>query len=285
MHCPGGTPEDDPAHSRTDDSAEDRSTADDPAADAGAQDAHGERGAQAEPGDDADDTVKVQWPWGSSRPSRADKVLLGFIIGLPLFFLVIFPLRPMLIAKAPLLLSVITGAKTVIAGAGAFAEVESFPLWTAILAGFIGAVKFDWLWWLAGHRWGENIVRMVANTPSTYRKAEWIRNLPQWLLIILVVFGRMPGVPGSLVWLVAGWSGMRFRTFITANIACALLVSTASASLGWFIGQPAVDLLKLIDKYAIWISLALIVGTVAWASWKERNRAAKKRSAGTAEEA
>lgn len=236
-------------------------------------------GAHGESADDSAEAPKqIQWPWGDRSPSKADKVLLGFIIGLPLFFLVIFPLRPFLIAKMPVLLSVITGAKTVIAGAGAFAEVEGYPLWFAILAGFIGAVKFDWLWWLAGKHWGENVVRMVANTPKAYRKAARIRDLPHWLLVVLVVFGRFPGVPGSLVWLVAGWSGMRFRTFISANIACALLVSTISASLGWFIGQPAVDLLKLIDKYALWITLSLIVGTVIWTSKKERDRAAKRKN-------
>ena len=235
-------------------------------------------GADNSAGSSAEAEKPIPWPWDDRTPSKADKVLLGFIIGLPLFFLVIFPLRPFLIAKMPVLLSVITGAKTVIAGAGAFAKVEGYPLWFAILAGFIGAVKFDWLWWLAGRHWGENVVRMVANTPKAYRKAARIRDLPQWLLVVLVVFGRFPGVPGSLVWLVAGWSGMRFRTFISANIACALLVSTISASLGWFIGQPAVDLLKLIDKYALWITLALIVGTVIWTSKKERDRAAKRKN-------
>ena len=228
--------------------------------------------------DGAENPNQIPWPWGERTPTKADKVLLGFIIGLPLFFLVLFPFRPFLIAKMPVLLSVITGAKTVIAGAGAFANVEGYPLSLAILAGFIGAVKFDWLWWLAGRHWGEKVVRMVANTPSAYRKATRIRNLPQWLLVTLVVFGRFPGVPGSLVWLVAGWSGMRFRTFISANIACALLVSTISACLGWFIGQPAVDLLKLIDKYAIWITFALIIGTVIWTSKKERDRAARKKN-------
>ncbi|WAL39292.1 VTT domain-containing protein [Brevibacterium sp. BRM-1] len=216
-------------------------------------------------------TMRDLLPWeGTPRPS--DRVLLAFLFIIPLFYLVMWPLRPMLIAKMPVLLSFLIGAKTVVAGAGAFAAVESHPLWIVVAAGWAGMMKFDWLWWFAGRRWGERIVSIFANTERTYRRAEQIRRLPRWLLIALVVLGRFPGVPGSIVWLISGWSGMRFWTFFLCNAAGALVLSWGCAWIGFEIGQPAVDLLKLVDKYALWVSLAIIVGIAVWSGWKEARR-------------
>ena len=49
-------------------------------------------------------------------------------------------------------------------------------------------------------------------------------------------------------------------------------MSIALATLGYVIGQPAVDVLKVVDKYAIFISLALIFGTVAWSSIRSNKK-------------
>ncbi len=216
-------------------------------------------------------SMRDMLPW-DGKPRTSDKVLLAFLFIIPIFYLVMWPLRPMLIAQMPVVLSIVVGAKTVIAGAGAFAAVEGHSLLLVILAGWVGMMKFDWLWWLAGRRWGERIVSIFANTEKTYRRAEQIRNLPRWLLIVLVIFGRFPGVPGTIVWLIAGWSGMRFWVFFLCNGVGAAVLTAICAYIGFRIGQPAVDLLKLIDKYSIWVSLAIIIGIAVWSGWKEAKK-------------
>lgn len=241
----------------------------DDAADHGAADGAAERLAPQGPRQVR--TMRDLLPW-EGTPRRSDRVLLAFLFIIPVFYLVMWPLRPMLIAKMPVLLSLLVGAKTVVAGAGAFAAVEGHPLLLVVLAGWVGMMKFDWLWWFAGRRWGERVVSIFANTERAYRRAEQIRRLPRWLLIVLVVLGRFPGVPGSIVWLISGWSGMRFWTFFLCNGAGALALSWACAWIGFEIGQPAVDLLKLVDKYALWVSLAIIVGIAVWSGWKEAQR-------------
>ncbi|MCQ9387052.1 VTT domain-containing protein [Brevibacterium sp. 50QC2O2] len=204
-------------------------------------------------------------PW-EGKARTGDKVLLGFLIGIPIFYLIMWPLRPMLIAKIPVVFSMVTGAKTVIAGAGAFAAVEGFPLWLVIGAGLIGMMKFDWLWWYAGRRWGDRVVNMFAQDEKSRKRFHRLKRLPRWVLLTLVFFGRWPGVPGTITWLVTGWSRVSFALFFTMNLLGNLLLAVLVAVIGYEIGQPAVDFLKLVDKYAIWISLAIIVGVTLWSA-------------------
>ncbi|MBM7816598.1 membrane protein DedA with SNARE-associated domain [Brevibacterium paucivorans] len=210
-------------------------------------------------------------PWeGEAR--TGDKVLLWFLFGVPAFYMVLLPFRPFLIAKIPTVLALITGARTVIAGAGAFAAVEGRSLTLVILAGLVGMLKFDWLFWLAGKMWGEGVLRLYATTPAQKRQFEKIKRMPRWLLYIMLFLSRFPGVPGPIIALIAGWSRVRFLPYFLVTAAGALVISIALATLGYVIGQPAVDVLKVVDKYAIFISLALIFGLVAWSSIRSNKK-------------
>lgn len=210
-------------------------------------------------------------PWeGEAR--TGDKVLLWFLFGVPVFYMVLLPFRPFLIAKIPTVLALITGARTVIAGAGAFAAVEGRSLTVVILAGLFGMLKFDWLFWLAGKMWGEGVVKLYASTPAQKRQFDKIKSMPRWLLYIMLFLSRFPGVPGPIIALIAGWSRVRFLPYFLLTAAGALVISIALATLGFVIGQPAVDVLKTIDKYAIFISLALIFGLIAWSSIRSKKK-------------
>ena len=210
-------------------------------------------------------------PWeGEAR--TGDKVLLWFLFGVPAFYMVLLPLRPFLIAKIPTVLALITGARTVIAGAGAFAAVEGRSLTLVILAGLFGMLKFDWLFWLAGKMWGEGVLRLYAASPPQRRQFEKIKRMPRWLLYLMLFFSRFPGVPGPIIALIAGWSRVRFLPYFLVTAAGALVISIALATLGYVIGQPAVDVLKVVDKYAIFISFALIFGLVAWSSIRSNKK-------------
>ena len=226
---------------------------------------------QAQETDPRPQSFKDLKPWeGEAR--TGDKVLLWFLFGVPAFYMVLLPLRPFLIAKIPTVLALITGARTVIAGAGAFAAVEGRSLTLVILAGLFGMLKFDWLFWLAGKMWGEGVARLFATTPPQRRQFEKIKSMPRWLLYIMLFFSRFPGVPGPIIALIAGWSRVRFLPYFLVTAAGALVMSIALATLGYVIGQPAVDVLKVVDKYAIFISFALIFGLVGWSSFRSNRK-------------
>ena len=226
---------------------------------------------QAQETDPRPQSLKDLKPWeGEAR--TGDKVLLWFLFGVPAFYMVLLPLRPFLIAKIPTVLALITGARTVIAGAGAFAAVEGRSLTLVILAGLFGMLKFDWLFWLAGKMWGEGVARLFATTPPQRRQFEKIKSMPRWLLYIMLFFSRFPGVPGPIIALIAGWSRVRFLPYFLVTAAGALVMSIALATLGYVLGQPAVDVLKVVDKYAIFISFALIFGLVGWSSFRSNRK-------------
>lgn len=61
----------------------------------------------------------------------------------------------------------------------------------------------------------------------------------------------------------AGWAGMRLATFLLLDLAGALLMTGLVAGLGYGLGQRAVDLVLLVDRYASLVSLTTIAVAVA----------------------
>ena len=56
----------------------------------------------------------------------------------------------------------------------------------------------------------------------------------------------------------AGWAGMSLTTFLLLDLAGALLMTSLVAGLGYGLGQRAVDLVLLVDRYAAAVSLTTI---------------------------
>lgn len=234
--------------------------------------------ASADSADTADGRKEPPQSWDDLKPWKGvaaptDKFLLFAIFAVPAFYLGMMPFRPFLIANQPILLEFLTGAKTAIVGAAAYARVGEFPLWLVLVAGFVGMTKFDWLFWLAGRRWGDGILNIFTSTDRQRRQVEKFRRMPPWLLFLLVVISRVPGIPGTLVWLVAGWSGMRLWVFLIADFLACLILTVGVALLGYSLGQAAVDVIQTIDRYALWISLGLVVLIAVWSGAKANKQA------------
>jgi membrane protein DedA with SNARE-associated domain len=56
----------------------------------------------------------------------------------------------------------------------------------------------------------------------------------------------------------AGWARMRLATFLLLDLAGALLMTGLVAGLGYGLGQRAVDVVLLVDRYAAVVSLTMI---------------------------
>ena len=208
------------------------------------------------------EAAKQQWremrPWASPMP-RADKVLVGAVVAVLALGLASLPLRPFLLASHPVLLAAVTGSSSAIGAGAAFARVGDTSLWLVVVAGVVGKVKFDWLWWWAGRRWGAKGVRFFVPSQRAQRFVGRVRSWPAWALPLVVVAASFPGVPSLLAFLLAGLAGMRLVTFLVADVVGAALISGLVAGLGYALGQQAVDVVLAIDRYALWISLAIIV--------------------------
>ena len=211
-------------------------------------------------------------PWQGSA-TRTDMALMGAILGVVAMGLVLRPLKPFLLASHPVTLEFLTGDLTAIGAAAAFARVGEAPLWLVILAGTAGMVKLDWLTWWTGRQWGAGIVRMLTTSTRAQRFAGRATQLHPNVLRAAVVLAVLPGIPSAVIYAMAGWARMRLATFLLLDIAGALLMTGLVASLGYGLGQRAVDVVLLVDRFASVVSLTLIAAAVVipWARrWLRR---------------
>jgi membrane protein DedA with SNARE-associated domain len=167
--------------------------------------------------------------------------------------------RPFLIATHPVALSIVTGSLSAVGSAAAFARVGGTDLWLVVVAGVIGMIKFDWLFWWAGRRWGAKGVRFLTPPGRATRFVERVRSWPPWTTALLVVAAALPGVPSVPLFLLAGLAGMPVAAFLVLDGIGSALVVGLVAGLGYGLGQTAVDVVLTINQYALWASIALIV--------------------------
>ncbi|WP_017606722.1 VTT domain-containing protein [Nocardiopsis alkaliphila] len=194
------------------------------------------------------------------KAERQDKVLLALFIGLPLIMMLTIPLRPLFIADHPVALAFATGSYAAIGAGAAFAAVGQGTLWLVILAGVVGKIKVSWLFWWLGRRWGVRFIRFTVPNERAQRFAARLQSMNPWVLRVLIPLGYLPGVPTMIVCVLAGTSGMRLRTYLFLDALGALMVTSIVAFIGFTSGQTGVDVVLLVDKYALWIMLALIFG-------------------------
>ncbi|WP_350276393.1 VTT domain-containing protein [Kribbella sp. HUAS MG21] len=196
-------------------------------------------------------------PW-EGPVTRGDLALMGAIIGVVAIGLALRPVKPFLLASHPVLLEFLTGDLIAVGAAAAFARIGEAPLWLVIVAGATGMVKFDWLTWWTGRRWGLGIIKMFTTSERAVRFAARAKELSPWTLRIAVVLALFPGVPTPVIYAMAAWAGMRLVTFLLLDLAGAALMTGLVATLGYSAGQQAVDLVLLIDRYASVVSLTLL---------------------------
>lgn len=197
-------------------------------------------------------------PWEHPM-SRGDKVLVFATLGVIVLMAATLPVRPFLLASHPTLLSAVTGSLSAIGAGAAFARVGDGSLWLVIAAGVFGMVKFDWLFWLAGRRWGGRIIALWAPGDGAQRFVAKLRSWPSWAMPLVVIAAALPGIPAPAVFAVAGLGGMRLVTFLVYDAIGAALITGLVAGLGYGAGQHAVDVVLAIDRYALWITLGLVV--------------------------
>ena len=124
-----------------------------------------------------------------------------------------------------------------------------------LLAALVGLVKFDPLFWWAGRLWGERVIALLGgrrNRGAKYmgRVHRWGRKFT-WPAMIISPF--LP-IPSAIIFVIAGWAGMRLLTFIILDIIGSLLWAGMLVGLGYELGHHAVVVAQKISHYGLWIS-------------------------------
>src|SRR6185437_6180851 len=159
-----------------------------------------------------------------------------------------------------------------------------------LLAALVGIMKFDPLYWWAGRLWGERVIALLGgrrNRGDKYmaRVKRWGRKFT-WPAVIVAQF--LP-IPNAIIYVIAGWAGMRLLTFIILDAISTLLWAGMLVGLGYALGHHAVVVAQSISHYGLWISIGLIVVILFFQVRSQRRmmrdyaqaRAAKAKDAGT----
>lgn len=225
------------------------------------------------------DVLRSMKPW-KGEMQRQDKVLLAVALILPALMLLTLPLRPLFIADHPLALALVTGSHAAVGAASAFASIGEGSLWLIVLAGVIGKIKIDWVFWWLGHRWGRGIVNFLIQGERGRRFADRLETMNPWVMRVLIPLSYLPGVPAGIPHVMAGANGMRLRTYLLLDALGALMITSFVAYVGHVSGQSGVDFVLMVDKYALWIMLALIFGMALYPTFTAgRDQKARKKEA------
>jgi membrane-associated protein len=215
-----------------------------------------------------------QLPWGDGQAERADRFLIAAIALSSLYLLAWIPLTPVLVADHPVLLELFKGSLSGMVTMGAMARIGDASLVLAVLAAIPGLMMFDWIYWWAGRRWGRNAIDLfIGSHPKAAARTARLEKVIArfgWLAIVIAYFQPVPNV---LIYAAAGWTGMRLRTFLILDLIGSLLWIGLCVGLGYAIGQDAVDIAKAIGRYALWVTLGLVVVVIARQWWVARRRA------------
>ena len=208
---------------------------------------------------------RLPTPWGEVA-GRADTTI-ALLIGLYVAYsFALWPLVPALIGSHPLLLEMVSGSTLAEVTVGAHSRLGELPLWVAVAAGVPGSMMFDWVFWWAGRRWGDRALHLLLGRGSSprdvamreARSARLERTAERFGPAAVVLAYYLP-LPSLLIYVGAGLSGMRLRTFLLLDVAGVLLWVGPIVGLGYAIGKPAVDVVHRIDHYS---TLLIIVGVV-----------------------
>jgi membrane protein DedA with SNARE-associated domain len=202
-----------------------------------------------------------QLPW-NGKPRAADILCwLGIVVS-GLFYWVLLPLRLSLVGTHPVLAELLNGGTESIISAAAFARAGDGTLVVAVLAAIPGLMKFDALYWWAGRLWGE---RFIMALPGSRRMAKHMGRVQRagrkftWPAVVVSCF--LP-IPRTIIYVIAGWAGMRLVTFLILDLIGALLWAGLLAGVGFTLGHHAVVAAKTISHYSWWFTIGIVALTV-----------------------
>jgi membrane-associated protein len=196
---------------------------------------------------------------------KADRIIVAGIAVSGLYGLVLLPLFPLLGSSHPALLELVRGSTAAIINMGARASVGQTSFALAVLLGVPSVMMFDWVFWWAGRRWGDRVFVWLLgrDDAKAKRRLARMRALERRFGPLAVVLAPVLPIPSVLVYAAVGDGGMRLATFLVLDAAGALLWTGLLATLGYELGQSAVDVTDAIAHYSLWATLGLVAAVVA----------------------
>jgi membrane-associated protein len=194
----------------------------------------------------------------------ADRIIVGGIAVAGLYGLVLLPLVPLLGSSHPALLELVRGSTASIINMGARARVGETSFALAVLLGVPSVMMFDWLFWWAGRRWGNRVFIWLLgrDNEKAKRRLAHLHWVERRFGPLAVVLAPVLPIPSPLIYAAVGDGGMRLGTFLALDVTGTLLWTGLLATLGYELGQSAVDVSDAIAHYSLWAALALVAAVI-----------------------
>jgi membrane-associated protein len=238
---------------------------------------------EAESAQAADETVTVaaaesgkshlqgdpRLPW-QGKPRTADILCwLGIVLS-GLSYWALLPLRLSLVGTHPVIAELLNGGTESIISAAAFARTGHGTLVVALLAAIPGLMKFDALYWWAGRLWGERFIMVLPGSRRVARHLPRVQQAGRKVTWPAVVASAFLPIPKAIVYVLAGWAGMRLLTFLILDLAGSLLWAGLLCGLGYTLGHHAVVAAAAISHYSWWFTIGIVALSVLFFTRSQR---------------
>jgi membrane protein DedA with SNARE-associated domain len=209
----------------------------------------------------ADPWSDPRLPW-YGKPRTVDILCWAAIVLSGVYYWATLPLRVSLIGTHPVVAELMNGSTESIISAAAFARIGDGTLAVVLLAAIPGLMKFDILYWWAGRLWGERFIKSLLGSQRADKhmgRAQRAGRKFTWPAVLVSSF--LP-IPRAIIFVLAGWSGMRLVTFLILDLIGVLLWAGLLAGLGYSLGHNAVVAARTISHYSWWVTIGILVLTV-----------------------
>src|SRR5215469_172655 len=200
-------------------------------------------------------------PW-LGKPRTADILCWAGIVLSGVFFWALLPLRVSLIGTHPVIADLMNGGTESIISAAAFARVGDGTLAVVLLAAIPGLMKFDILYWWAGRLWGERFIKALLGSQRADKHMARAQRAGRKFTWPAVLASSFLPIPRAIIFVLAGWAGMRLVTFLILDLIGVLLWAGLLAGLGYTLGHHAVVAARTISHYSWWITIGIVALSV-----------------------
>jgi membrane-associated protein len=219
-------------------------------------------------------------PW-HGKPRAADILCWLGIVFSGLFYWVLLPLRVSLIGTHPVVAELLNGSTESIISAAAFARAGDGTVVLVLLAAIPGLMKFDALYWWAGRLWGERFIMALPGSRRVAKHSARVQQAGRKFTWPAVVVSSFLPIPRAIIYVIAGWAGMRLVTFLILDLIGALLWAGLLAGLGYTLGHYAVTAAKTVSHYSWWFTIGIVALSVLIALRSQRRLTAAAAAPGS----